>query len=143
MSLIRYVFLASLAAGCSTSELDGPLDFERTGGFGGKDIHLHLEVDGSYSTQSPQGPLSSGVLARAELGDLRDAIAAADLGSIHPRVFACGDFPCGADADTQKLQVHVSGEVIELTVDRNIPNDQLPSDLVRVLDLLAEISVRN
>lgn len=142
MSLIRYVFLASLVTGCAASELDGPLDLEITGGFGGEQILLHLELDGSYSINSRLDPPSSGVLDPAEMDQVRDAIADADLTWLRPRVFSCADFPCGADAYVQRLQAQVSGKVVEVRVDRNISDDHLPSDLVRALDLLETIARR-
>jgi hypothetical protein len=118
----------TLAAGC-VSQVDGPIDYQVTGGLGGTGdgtAALHIELDGTMTrTPAGHGPRIT-KLDRATLGDLRRALADADLP-------AQSDYTECCDRYTHGISVELGGELHTVAVSDGVA---VPRELQHAIDLL-------
>ena len=126
------LFLASaltMAAGCIGQQVDGPIDYQVTGGFTGQGdgtSALHIELDGTM-TRTPAGHAPRITkLDRATLGELRRAIDQANLPDHSEYVECC-------DRYTHGVSVEIGGERHTVAVSDGVA---APRPVQHVIDLL-------
>lgn len=126
------LFLTSviaMAAGCVSQQVDGPIDYQVTGGLDGHGdgtAALHIELNGTM-TRTPAGGIPQVTkLDRATLGNLRQAIAEADLS-------AQGDYTECCDRYEHVVSVELGGELRTVAVTEGVA---VPSRLQHAIDLL-------
>jgi hypothetical protein len=132
--LARGVFI--MAGGCSTSSLDGPIDYEVTGGIAGRGDGtpaLHIELDGTMTRTAPDGTTETIALDPATLDGLRDKIERADLASL------ASYYQCCADDYVHRVSAAVDGTTRTVMADRSA---DVPGRLEAAIDALHDLATR-
>jgi hypothetical protein len=124
-----------MATACATTEpLEGPIDYEMTGGFSGSgdaSAVLHIELDGEM-TRTPRGGAPEVTqLSASAMESLRAKIEAADFPSLAP------EYTYGADDYTHVVSVSVAGAVHSVRADESA---EKPAALEAALDALHDLA---
>lgn len=128
------VFL--MAGGCSASSLDGPIDYEVTGGIAGRGDGtpaLHIELDGTMTRTAPDGAAETITLDPATLDALRDKIERADLASLS------GYYRCCADDYVHRVSATIDGTTRTVMADSTA---DVPERLQVAIDALHDLATR-
>lgn len=127
--------------------LAGPVDYESDDGPNTHDgaLQLQLAPDGTFTVMEVSGPTSGsshGTVTSELLATLRADIDAVDLATT-PKTFECTQFDCPSSGQAfETLSISSNGQTFDFAVDRDIPDSELPSALVRLLDDLATVSTQ-
>jgi hypothetical protein len=127
----------TMVGGCATTTLDGPIDYEVTGGFTGRGDGtptIHIEQDGTMTRTTPDGPSKTETLDPATFRMLRDKIERAEFSNLAER------YSCCADDYTVKVSVVIDGTVHTVEADRMA---ETPPALKVALDALDDIATRD
>lgn len=136
-TIVSIGLLVGGAAACTSHAVDGPIDFEVSGGFtGGGDgtPALHIEPDGTATRDPGTAARKTAVLDRATMADLRAKIDDAELPILAP-MYSCG---C-ADDFVYSVTAQLDGSSHTVTADKSA---EIPAELQTVIDTLKDITAR-
>jgi len=128
------VGVLTMAAGCVGAPIDGAIDYEVTGGLGGGGdgtAALHIEPDGTVTRTRPGRPPEVGTLSVTALRNLRDKIAAANIGSLDDSYVEC------CDRYEHVVSVERAGLVHTVAVTEGVA---IPRGLQRAIDALQALA---
>ena len=122
-------------AACGSSNVDGPIDFEVGGGFGGGGDgtpSLHIELDGS-ATRTKATTTKTATLDAATMRDLRTKIERAQIPTLAESYERC------CDMFSYRVSVLLDGTAYTVTGTKATSHDQ-PARLQLVFDTLDQIA---
>jgi hypothetical protein len=122
----------TMAAGC-VAQVDGPIDYQVTGGLGGTGdgtAALHIELDGTMTRTPLGGRPTIRLLDRATMGRLRRTIADANLPAL-------GDYTDCCDRYDHVVSVELDGAVHTVAATEGVA---IPSGLQHTIDALQALA---
>jgi hypothetical protein len=107
-------FLLGTAAGCTSSSVDGPINYQVLGGLTGHGdgTWLQIEPDGTMMRNTPSGAMQTATLDRATLDDLHGKILDAQFPNLSP-TYSCN---C-ADDFSNNVSVGIDGRTHTVAAD--------------------------
>jgi len=138
MSLRLLVFsgLTLGALGGCTDDDAGAVDYQRSGGFVGNRLSLHVDPGGKATRMAPDGKTVIDQLDATTMADLQSKIDGAQFPTLDP-VYSCN---C-ADDFLHEITVHVGGAEYTVKVDDTATFPARLQPLIDDLELLAGVVV--
>jgi hypothetical protein len=134
MSLRLFVFIVALGAvvGCADGDA-GAIDYQRSGGFVGLQLGLHVEPDGKMTRRKTDGSTVTTQLEPAKLADLQNKVKGAGFPTLET-AYSC---QC-ADDFLHTISVQIDGTPYTVMVDDTATYPDRLRPLIDTLETMTE-----